>query len=161
MVIRRILPVLLATLAAWSMNATADTPPAATKEANPTLSGSVYRAQDKRPNSVWFWPVAVDGSPLGSRASMGPYITSPGVHSITVQGGFQAGAMVETMAATVVFTVDLQPGRAYAVNGEIQDDTLVAWLVDASSGVRLPYSGVAEWGPEPRRMTMPIVIPIR
>lgn len=149
---------LLAFLAGLLM---AESSPAAGDGGLASLSRSIYSERDRKPNSIIFWPVAVDGRQLTYRLLNEVVETPPGVRKIAARGSFGMGALGETMTAIVEFDADLQPGRSYAINGEIRDDTLAAWLVDAKSGERLPHEGLAEWGPAPRNVTVPILLPAR
>jgi hypothetical protein len=161
----RVLVCSLATFQLLTGCASVDTARTASDGDNPSISGSHYRENEKLPNSIYIWPIWVDGAKVQNGfagiSSHSGTLTTPGVHKIVAECGFGAGYFAESMFAIVEFEANLLPGHDYFINGHIEDDQLVAWLVDAKTGERLPYGGSAKWSPKPRRISIPILIPSR
>lgn len=76
-----------------------------------------------------------------------------GLHRLLINGSFNDLQGGTPKKANIVLTADIQPGKAYRLNGEARDNLLVTWLENPDTGEKLSSESSAPYmaarGPAP------------
>jgi hypothetical protein len=132
---------------------------------NPSFAGVFSYNPDSTPRTTAFYPLVLDSVPIqygmSSQIRQAKIYATPGTHRIVTKASFAPHPFGDVIYAIVVLEANLMAGHDYLITGKLVNDKIEAWLEDARTGERLPYSVSAKWANQPGSTVMPVIIPTR